>query len=71
LAPAHNLSLRLDVPGGNRVNGQDLWVEHKIAIKLAINTIREQYPVASDMLDHYLDCSGEDYTISGTLHMKI
>ena len=178
LAPAHNLNLRLDVPGGNRVNGQDLWVynsnntstqrwriipngdgsyrlmpmcaqhenmvmdiegpstapsaplqiwtwdesapqmrwyleraetstcirnceytrmpddgfaqrwldamdgynkftpletplvatflEHKIAIKLAINTIREQYPVASDMLDHYLDCSGEDYTISGT-----
>ncbi len=26
LAPAHNLNLRLDVPGGNRVNGQDLWV---------------------------------------------
>lgn len=26
LAPAGDLSLRLDVPGGNRVNGQDLWV---------------------------------------------
>ena len=26
LAPVHNLNLRLDVPGGNRVNGQDLWV---------------------------------------------
>ena len=26
ILPAHNLNLRLDVLGGNRVNGQDLWV---------------------------------------------
>lgn len=26
LAPAYNLNLRLDVPGGNSVNGQNLWI---------------------------------------------